>query len=72
MTVVHWSEESEQLLTLRRSCECGCDSRGGDKGVGYLIGGGVTIWIEDDRTYHKLEAALNARDRDVRDDERGV
>jgi hypothetical protein len=47
-------------LSLRRPCRCGCDSRGGEKGVGYVTGGSgkhfVSVWLEHEDVYQALQA----------------
>lgn len=59
-----WKGEPNRVLALSRPCDCGCDSRDGAKGVGYLSGSdddgnGFTIWIQDERIYANLGAILN-------------
>lgn len=51
-----WKGEPSRVLALSRPCGCGCDSRDGSKGGGYLSasdddGNGFTIWIQDERIY---------------------
>jgi len=63
-----WYGEEGRPLGLHRPCPCGCDSRGGSKGVGYLTGStdegdGFTIWIQDENVYQVV--------RDVLESERG-
>jgi hypothetical protein len=47
---------------LYRPCECGCDSRDGAKGVGYIHGikDGllVTVWIETEDVYQALKTFI--------------
>jgi hypothetical protein len=45
---------------------CGCDTRGGVRGVGYLsgsdcAGNGFTLWIADEAPYQWLDAMLGGR-----------
>ena len=51
---------SKLPLQLKRPCDCGCDSRAGNKGVGYIQGGigvhFVSLWIQHEETYQVLEA----------------
>lgn len=59
-----WKGEPNRGLALSRPCGCGCDSRDGAKGAGYLSGSdddgnGFTIWIQDERIYANLGAILN-------------
>lgn len=56
-----------RTLTAVRPCECGCDFRDGDSGVGYLTGSnangeGFTIWIENEQVYKLLETLLESDD----------
>ena len=56
-------QHDAEPLMLRRPCGCGCDGRLGVRGVGYLIGcgpdgNGITVWIENEETYRRLEAVL--------------
>lgn len=58
-----WQSTEARILELCRPCECGCDFRDGVKGVGYLIGSGsdgkgITVWIEDEETYQRLQVIL--------------
>jgi len=51
-------------IVLQRPCECGCDRRGGDYGVGYLLGtdgngNGFTVWIEDEKVYKLMQNVLS-------------
>lgn len=62
-----WKGEENRPLSLYRPCACGCDERGGYKGVGYLTGSdkkgkGFTLWIEDEPVFQAVKAALD-RDR---------
>jgi hypothetical protein len=59
-----WKGEPNRSFMLSRPCSCGCDSRDGRKGIGYLSGSdddgnGFSIWIEDERIYRILEAMLD-------------
>ena len=51
---------------LFRPCECGCDFKGGVKGVGYLNGvqdgTGVTVWIETEEVYQGLKVFIGGDD----------
>ncbi len=58
-----WQGEVRRPLRLSRACSCGCDTRAGVTGVGYLsgsdaAGNGVTIWIADEAVYRQLEQLL--------------
>ena len=51
---------------VNRPCSCGCDTRDGVHGVGYLsgsdaAGNGFTLWIKDEATYRRLAAMLGDR-----------
>jgi len=64
---ITWKGEKDRLLQVRRSCPCGCDDRGGRPGVGYLTGSdgegnGLTIWIESEEVYLRLERLLAKND----------
>ena len=52
----------DRPLKLSRPCNCGCDARGGTKGVGYISGGSgnafFSIWIENEATYQALATLL--------------
>lgn len=37
-----WNGEENRPLMACRPCECGCDTRDGSKGVGYLTGSDST------------------------------
>ena len=55
-----WDGEQDRPFTLARPCECGCDNRDGDKGVGYLTGSdkdgkGFTLWIEDEQVFRAIQ-----------------
>jgi hypothetical protein len=61
-----WVGEKSRPLKVTRPCECGCDERGGEKGVGYLSGStkeghGFTLWIQDEETYQAVRAVLAQR-----------
>jgi hypothetical protein len=58
-----WQGEKDRILQVRRPCPCGCDDRGGRRGVGYLTGSdaegsGFTVWIESEEVYRTLEKLL--------------
>ena len=58
-----WVGEENRRLKLYRPCPCGCDSREGEKGVGYISGSnekgeGVTIWIEDEEVFRRLQVLM--------------
>jgi len=57
------AESKKPFLRVQTKCSCGCDDRGGDRGVGYVIGmdakgRGFTIWIRDDETMRRFKQAL--------------
>lgn len=59
-----WTGEESRPLTASRPCSCGCDTRQGRLGVGYLTGSdsaghGFTIWIESEAVYTALANALH-------------
>ena len=52
-------------LELCRPCPCGCDARGGVKGVGYITGGdkkdgGFSLWIENENVYQSIKKVFIA------------
>ncbi len=56
---ITWVGEVNRPLTLFRPCECGCDLRYGNTGVGFLTasdpqGNGFTIWIESEEVFQGL------------------
>jgi hypothetical protein len=68
-----WKGESNRVLNTYRPCECGCDYHDGLFGVGYLsgsdeAGNGFTIWIQDERIFALLKAAIrrNRRKKAIR------
>lgn len=56
--------EDDRPLSLCRPCNCGCDFRGGKKGVGYITGGNTkgffTIWIQNEETYQAVTEVFKA------------
>ncbi|KKL82617.1 hypothetical protein LCGC14_1982990 [marine sediment metagenome] len=59
-----WNGEVNRPLTLARPCSCGCDQRGGEKGVGYLTasdkdGNGFTLWLEDEDVFQTIAKSTN-------------
>ena len=59
-----WTGDRNRPLSLWRPCDCGCDSRGGLKGVGYLTGSnkrghGFTVWITDESVFKRIEKAMS-------------
>jgi len=59
-----WEGEENRELFLHRPCSCGCDTRDGDHGVGYLTGSnskgeGLTIWIESEEVFQRLKELMN-------------
>lgn len=63
-----WTSQDKEARTLQlfRPCFCGCDARGGLPGVGYLLGcnakgEGVTIWIDTEDAYLRLEQVMAAQ-----------
>lgn len=60
-----WDGEQNRPLAANRPCECGCDARGGLKGVGYLTGSnekgeGFTIWIQNESVFQRLSDLVEA------------
>lgn len=57
--------DHDRPLQLVRPCSCGCDARGGLKGVGYLTGGGggafFTVWIQEAKVYEAMREVLRAQ-----------
>ena len=58
-----WNGEPNRPLSLRRPCECGCDFRDGNHGVGYISGSdgdgiGFSIWIESETTFQIIERVM--------------
>lgn len=65
-TQLTWKGEKNRPLELYRPCSCGCDQRGGYKGVGYLSGSdergnGFTIWIQDEEVFRTFRRLLSRR-----------
>lgn len=63
MKQLEWNGEKNRELRLSRPCECGCDIRDGDWGVGYISGSdesgnGFTVWIDDDVVFSRLEKSM--------------
>ncbi len=61
------NEEPNHYVKVQRPCECGCDFRDGDFGIGYLIGGlgngkGFTIWIETEEVYQRLRELIGGEE----------
>lgn len=59
-TQITWNGDVARPLQICRPCPCGCDLRGGNKGVGYLTGSndqgeGFTIWIQDEAVYQAIK-----------------
>ena len=62
-TEFSWQGEKNRTFDLRRPCDCGCDHRQGNLGVGYLTGSdsdgiGFTVWIEKEEVYQRLSVPL--------------
>lgn len=60
----HWTGEESRPLQVCCPCFCGCDTRNGKLGVGYLTGSdaeghGFTIWIETEEVYRAIWQALS-------------
>lgn len=58
-----WKGESSRHIALQRPCPCGCDTRDGWEGVGYLTGSddegnGFTLLIDDEAVYRQINRAL--------------
>ena len=58
-----WNGDKCRPLSLCRPCSCGCDTRDGVKGVGYLTGSdadgnGFTVWIATEEVYRRVAKAL--------------
>ena len=58
-----WTGEKNRPLSMCRPCKCGCDRRGGNKGVGYLTGSdakgrGFTVWIESEAVFKRIAAMM--------------
>jgi len=56
--------DQTRKIKVCRPCSCGCDARGGLKGVGYLLantgnGEGATIWIKDEKVFKVIESLIN-------------
>lgn len=58
VTSLSSADDEPRRMTIHRPCECGCDFRGGVRGVGYLMGDGATIWIKSEAVYQAMELAL--------------
>ena len=55
ITVNLWTPETEREIGMARPCECGCDSREGYKGVGYLTATGISVWVHSEIGYQALK-----------------
>jgi hypothetical protein len=59
-----WQQgERSRELAVCRPCACGCDTRLGVPGVGYLTGSdpdgnGFTLWIKEEAMYERLARTL--------------
>ena len=58
-----WIGEKNRPMSLRRPCECGCDRRDGNNGVGYLTGSdanghGFTVWIESEVVFERIASLM--------------
>ncbi len=58
-----WQGEKNRPVKLSRNCGCGCTTRGGVKGVGYISGSnyageGFTIHIEEEEVFRAIAIAL--------------
>lgn len=65
-TPKRWKGEKNRAFRVQRPCSCGCDLRGGSKGVGYITwsdpdGNGVTVWIKDERTFQIVKKIYHQR-----------
>lgn len=63
---IEWKGERARALTVQRPCSCGCDVRGGKKGVGYLTGSdkdgnGLSIWIKSEKIFMLLHRLLKEK-----------
>jgi len=61
--IIFWDSKELHPLEVKRPCECGCDFRDGDMGVGYLIGSlvvgkGFTVWLGTEEQYQKICGCL--------------
>jgi hypothetical protein len=59
-----WQGEKARPLRVQRPCSCGCDTRDGSHGAGYLTGSdadgnGFTVWIQSEEVFMRLHGALN-------------
>ena len=56
-----WEGDKSRPLMVYRPCSCGCDTRAGVLGVGYLSGSdadgnGFTLWVRDEETFARFAA----------------
>jgi len=66
--IILWKGEANRKVNAYRSCSCGCDDRGGRKGVGYISGSddqgyGFTIWIRNESTFQALVKEFMGRSK---------
>lgn len=66
MQQITWNGEKNRPVGLRRPCDCGCDHRNGNLGVGYLTGSdengnGFTVWVESEAVFSAIEQIMLAR-----------
>lgn len=52
----------DRPVQVRRPCSCGCDERDGCQGVGYITGGGFTLWIEEEPVYQAIRRSFEAQE----------
>jgi len=59
-----WQGEKKRPLSLKRPCSCGCDTREGHDGVGYLTGSdkdgdGFTVWIKEEEVFQAIALVMS-------------
>lgn len=63
MELKRWNGAADREPRVCRPCDCGCDERGGYKGVGYLTasnedGEGFTLWLDTEEQFRALREVV--------------
>lgn len=64
--MVLWDGEEGRAIVACEACTCGCDSRDGFKGKGYITGStpdgkGFTLWVNDPGLWERIKAVFQAQ-----------
>lgn len=68
-----WEGDEGRGIKACDSCPCGCDNRGGFKGLGYITGStpegkGFSLWIKDPLLWERIREVFQAHDLTESDD----